>query len=241
MRKITTLAIHHPAYSKAHIDAHPGQELIDLTRRSHVQGNGWNDIGYHYLIHFDKSGKFKIFDGRPDSIPGAHVYGHNSYTLGICVVYPIGYTPPQEQLEVLAKLIAGLSKKYGFPINRQTVKGHREFPGHYSNACPGDGLFNKLNDVVRMAQNELNPPKNFPQQEAKQPEKKENQISNIEVKLPNGESIDGLLLSGATHVHITVLEKIAELAGVDLKFEYVPGNEKQKHYVQLLLNGAEDK
>lgn len=240
MRKIPGVILHHPAYSKTYIDSKPGQTLINATRSSHINHNGWSDIGYHYLIHFDEKGEFKVYDGRPDSIKGAHTFGYNEY-IGICVIYPMGTTPPKEQLQVTAKLIAGLSKKYGFQLSRSTVKGHREFPGHYSNACPGDGLFKKLNEVVEMAKSELNPPTKFPPQTSKKKDVPENQIGNIEVKLPDGSSIDGLLLSGATHVHITVLEKIAKLAGIELAFEYIPGDKEHKHYVQLKLDQKQEK
>lgn len=63
---------------------------IDEIRRWHtdpektvngkkVGGNGWNDIGYHYVI--ERSGELK--KGRL-TYPGAHTLGQNNET-GICV------------------------------------------------------------------------------------------------------------------------------------------------------------
>jgi N-acetyl-anhydromuramyl-L-alanine amidase AmpD len=53
----------------------------------------------------------------------------------------------------VARLIADLSNRYGFPINRTTVYGHRElwtrYRRSYSTACPG-GL--DLDGIVRQAQ-----------------------------------------------------------------------------------------
>jgi len=75
----------------------------DTFRDWHVRGNGWSDIGYHYVIlnGFRKSGgTFNpaengiVEPGRPldqnDYIDvderGAHAYGFNHQSLGVCMV-----------------------------------------------------------------------------------------------------------------------------------------------------------
>ena len=45
-------------------------------------GNGWNDIGYQVVTYLDGSNHA----GRPEEIAGAHTYGHNHDSLGICYV-----------------------------------------------------------------------------------------------------------------------------------------------------------
>src|SRR5207253_11451713 len=59
------------------------------TRRSsdlHVQGNGWNDIGYNFLV--DKYGQ--IFEGRyggmTRAVIGAHAMGFNVGSVGVSVI-----------------------------------------------------------------------------------------------------------------------------------------------------------
>ena len=51
-------------------------------RRWHVEGNGWADIGYHFVIRRDGV----VETGRPISRPGAHVKGHNNHSIGVCLV-----------------------------------------------------------------------------------------------------------------------------------------------------------
>lgn len=48
----------------------------------HVNGNGWSDIGYHYVIRRDGN----IETGRNLNTPGAHVKGFNSKSWGVCWV-----------------------------------------------------------------------------------------------------------------------------------------------------------
>lgn len=78
--KIKKLIIH-AADTPADMDI--GAEEI---RRWHVdpkpRGNGWSDIGYHYVIR--RNGE--IEKGRPDTRQGAHAAGHNAGSLGICLV-----------------------------------------------------------------------------------------------------------------------------------------------------------
>jgi N-acetylmuramoyl-L-alanine amidase len=103
-------------------------------RKWHVEGNGWADIGYHFVIR--RSGKVEI--GRRVDEIGTHVQGHNTDSVGICLVGGLNnatfkpennFTP--QQWDALKKLLAGLLKKYP----RAKVLGHRDFPG-VQKACP---------------------------------------------------------------------------------------------------------
>jgi len=55
---------------------------------------GWSDIGYHYVIRRD--GRIEL--GRPIEQVGAHVKGHNSDSIGVCMVGGL-----DEDLEVTTK------------------------------------------------------------------------------------------------------------------------------------------
>ena len=73
LKKIKFIAVHH------------SQRKIDSLKRIkdfHIRINKWEDIGYHYLI--DKKGK--IYVGRSEKFIGAHVFGHNKNSLGICLI-----------------------------------------------------------------------------------------------------------------------------------------------------------
>lgn len=100
-------------------------------RRWHVDGNGWSDIGYHYVIKRDGT----IEPGRPLDIPGAHVKGHNATTIGICYVGGIdaqgnpedNMTAEQELSWLL--LVNAIRVLFG----KLPVHGHNEYA---AKACP---------------------------------------------------------------------------------------------------------
>ena len=51
-------------------------------RRWHVNGNGWSDIGYHYVVDLD--GTIEL--GRDVALVGAHATGHNANSVGVCYI-----------------------------------------------------------------------------------------------------------------------------------------------------------
>lgn len=95
---------------------------------------GWKGFGYHGLI--DRDGTFAT--GRPYAEQGAHVSGHNSDTLGICLVGGHGgnendqfsdhFTEAQEK--ALIEWIE--ARKAEFPSITK-VSGHNEYA---AKACP---------------------------------------------------------------------------------------------------------
>lgn len=101
-------------------------------RKYHVKHNGWQDIGYHYVILRDG----KIEDGRPLSVPGAHCPEANKTSVGICLIGNNTFTIAQE--ENLRFLINDLQENYG-PLD---VKGHREYPSaqKQGKTCPSDQI-----------------------------------------------------------------------------------------------------
>lgn len=101
------------------------------------QAQGWDDIGYHYLIALD--GTIEV--GRHIDVIGAHCRGHNHGSVGICYVGGLDQdgkpadTRTPAQKESLARLIWRLSliavnNGWGLP----KVRGHRDYTK--SKACP---------------------------------------------------------------------------------------------------------
>lgn len=92
---------------------------------------GWLKIGYHFVIKQD--GTIEI--GRNIDEVGAHARGHNSYSIGICLVGGIDdLSEPSddysdEQWTMLRLLIDGLVKKYP----GVKLLGHNDIS---SKACP---------------------------------------------------------------------------------------------------------
>ena len=72
-----------------------------------MQGNGWNDIGYNFLV--DRFGT--VYEGRyggvDKNVVGAHALGFNRGSVGVAVVGT--YTdaaPPQAAMDALTRLLA---------------------------------------------------------------------------------------------------------------------------------------
>ena len=107
-------------------------------RNWHIVGNGWSDIGYHYVIgngkikldYYLDSANGSVEIGRPidgdkiaeSSEKGAHAYGYNSDSIGICVVGKEKFTP--YQMGNLIYLVSDLMVK--FKIEIENVVGHYE-------------------------------------------------------------------------------------------------------------------
>lgn len=108
----------------------------DDPRTAVKEGNGWRDIGYHFVIR--KDGRVEL--GRPLDQAGAHLEGAND-TWGVCIAGDGDselWTPAQ--LEAFLDLAEVLCKQQGWGADR--VVGHREGPAKFSarptsKRCPG--------------------------------------------------------------------------------------------------------
>ena len=119
MRPINEIIVHCSA-----TEAGKNFKVADI-RRWHVQGNGWKDIGYHFVIDID--GTIEV--GRPVATKGAHTANHNENTIGICYVGGLKYGKPADtrteaQKKSLSSLIQVL--KSCFPAIVK-VSGHRDY------------------------------------------------------------------------------------------------------------------
>lgn len=135
MRKIDTIVIHCTASDNQN-------QSVEGIRQYHKASRGWSDIGYHYLIDF----KGKVYPGRSVEKPGAHVAGHNSHTIGVCLFGLHNFT--EAQMRALPVLISEIQKKFG---NKLAVKSHNEYTN--SKTCPNfmlkDFLKGKLSIIKR--------------------------------------------------------------------------------------------
>jgi N-acetylmuramoyl-L-alanine amidase len=137
--------------------------------RFHRNSNGWNDIGYNFLV--DKYGT--LYEGRAGGIDqavvGAQAQGYNGQSTGIANLgthTSVEQTP--EALDAMARLIrwklplhgtatggsvvltstGGSSNKYptGSQVRVPKVAGHRDTG---QTECPGDALYGQLRDLRR--------------------------------------------------------------------------------------------
>ncbi len=154
------MAFHHAAGFRA-TTHEEGLEQLKAIQDLHQNIRGWSDIGYHFVL--DQSGR--LYQGRPflqgdaplESVPalalGAHVGGHNTGNIGVCMLgcYHPPYTarcidtlsPPT--MDSLAVTFSFLSENYG--VSPDNLRGHGQFPGA-STSCPGDNNLAIFDDLV---------------------------------------------------------------------------------------------
>ena len=121
-------------YIVIHVSAtREGQDFDVNDIRNWHKNRGWSDVGYHYVIKLDGT----IQAGRPEDQVGAHVSGHNSNSIGICLIGGLdAWGKPKDtrtpaQTKSLIGLIRDLLERY----RGARVLGHRDFP-NVATACP---------------------------------------------------------------------------------------------------------
>lgn len=135
MNGIKRITIHHTSEYPG-MGSFSDKEVVQKIAKFHRESRGWADIGYHYLIGRDG----RIFEGRPESIQGAHVKHNNKNNLGISLVGNFNrYSPNSKQYKSLQMLLQ--MKKRQYSINNAKVYGHRDFN---ATACPGAALYEWL-------------------------------------------------------------------------------------------------
>lgn len=103
---------------------------FESIRNYHIEHNGWQDIGYHYLIEKDGS----LHKGRDEKTPGAHCKEErmNYKSIGICLVGNFdNYKPNEKQLTTLNNLIKDIFNRYG----KLPIYPHSKFATYKT--CPG--------------------------------------------------------------------------------------------------------
>ena len=134
MRDIRKLIVHCAATRPEwRAGSHVADKVAEI-RRWHVDGNGWDDIAYHWVIDRDGS----VAKGRPEAQQGAHARGHNADSIGICLIGGHGaqatdnfadhFTPEQDA--ALRELLSDLQSR--FPGAK--VLGHNQLS---RKGCPG--------------------------------------------------------------------------------------------------------
>lgn len=102
----------------------------DTINKWHTD-KGWSAIGYHYVIKRDGV----IENGRDVNNIGAHVKGHNTGSIGVCLIGGVDKNNKAEanftdaQWETLAIVCKSFKKQ----LNYVTIHGHNEYA---AKACP---------------------------------------------------------------------------------------------------------
>ena len=153
--------VHHTATT----DSYPKSESDDIVRAIyayHVKTNGWDDIGYNFLV--DRYGQ--IFEGRSGGIDkaviGAHSLGFNRNSTGISIIGNFASSkPPEVAMNALKRVlswkldqgfidplssltyVSNGSNKYkkGTKVTLKAISAHRNVG---KTECPGDPLYAAL-------------------------------------------------------------------------------------------------
>lgn len=89
-------------------------------------------IGYHYVVDLDGT----VEPGRPESEIGAHCFGHNQNSIGVCYVGGLaadGKTPKDTRTAAQKEALLALLKKLRAKYPKTSIHGHRDFA---AKACP---------------------------------------------------------------------------------------------------------
>jgi N-acetylmuramoyl-L-alanine amidase-like protein len=138
--------------------------------RYHRNANGWNDIGYNFLV--DRYGT--VFEGRAggigEAVIGAQAQGYNSQSTGIAsigtfssagqtdaglraIAHLLGWkltvhgVPPRGQVSLVSA--GGATNRFpsGARATLERISGHRDAN---ATACPGNGLYAQLEQIRAM-------------------------------------------------------------------------------------------
>ncbi|MBN1950787.1 MAG: N-acetylmuramoyl-L-alanine amidase [Bacteroidales bacterium] len=156
---VTHLIIHHSA---GHTSSGNFAAVVLAYWDYHVNGNGWADIGYNWLV--DRNGVIykgrAWYDDSSENVKGAHNSGLNGGTAGICMIgnYTEDTIPSSALWNASWDILAYLCDHYGLDpqgisyhaaIGRDNdvITGHRDSGG--GTACPGD-IANSY-DAIRQA------------------------------------------------------------------------------------------
>ncbi len=170
---LVRMAVHHTATPEGPDPA----ATVRAIYAYHTQSNGWNDIGYNFLV--DSAGR--IYEGRwarnyapgevptgetttGDGVTGAHVAGNNTGSVGVALLGDFTTLgPSRAAVDGLQRMLAWKADRHFIdPLGttdwstgtRSTIIGHRDA---VATACPGDLLYNQLPTIRRNVNDMVGP------------------------------------------------------------------------------------
>lgn len=140
---VDLVVVHHTAGHNGYAQEEvPG--ILRGIQRWHIEGNGWNDVGYNAMV--DRFGQ--VWEGRAggleQAVVGAHARNYNTGSFGVAVLGNyVAVQASDEALEAVAKVIGWKADLHGFDTegttngwgaSRPVVVGHRDVG---TTSCPG--------------------------------------------------------------------------------------------------------
>ncbi|QNL22735.1 N-acetylmuramoyl-L-alanine amidase [Hyphobacterium sp. CCMP332] len=165
LNQVNHCVIHHSAGSNTATDY---TEVVRNIYLYHTGVNGWDDIGYNYLIAQDGT----LFHGRDgqnlysdDNVRGAHFCGKNTGTMGVCLLGD--YTTVVPTLAALSTLEDLLLWKLNKESLQPADSARHPLPGgaylgrvvgHQdgcATACPGTFLYADIPGIIDSLENRI--------------------------------------------------------------------------------------
>jgi hypothetical protein len=164
--KLVVAFVHHTAGTNNYTRAESAA-IVRGIEIYHVEGNGWWDIGYNFLV--DKYGQ--VFEGRyggvDRNVNGAHTMGFNKGSVGVAVIGDyssrrisaaaqrsleqlLAWRLDVAHLDPLSTLTyrSGGNPRFpaGTPVHLRAISGHRDA---YFTDCPGNTLYAQLPAIAK--------------------------------------------------------------------------------------------
>jgi hypothetical protein len=155
--------VHHTVTANDYTADQSGSIVLAIAKY-HRDTNGWNDIGYNFLV--DRYGQ--VFEGRAGGadqpVVGAQAQGYNDQSTGVALIGTFTDEPiPEPAMAAVTQLLGwklsvhgvpceggltvisggGSLNRYsaGTPVAMQRISGHRDGD---STECPGNALYAEL-------------------------------------------------------------------------------------------------
>jgi N-acetylmuramoyl-L-alanine amidase len=132
---------------------------VKEIRKWHVKGNGWDDIGYHFVIHQDGT----IERGRHIGKVGAHTWGNNHGSIGVAycggvvkkTLKSLDKEKPKSKTTLVSKDTMTKEQEVAFRdlvkflevcFGELKVRGHNDY--NKAKDCPGFNIREKFGDLI---------------------------------------------------------------------------------------------
>jgi len=132
---------------------------VKEIRKWHVKGNGWADIGYHFVIHQDGT----IERARHIGKVGAHTFGNNYGSIGVAycggvekkILKSLDKEKPKSKTTLVSKDTMTKEQEVAFRdlvkfleicFGELKVRGHNDY--NKAKDCPGFNMREKFGDLI---------------------------------------------------------------------------------------------
>jgi hypothetical protein len=170
VERVKVAFVHHTVTANRYSRAEAKAMVLGICQY-HRDVNGWDDIGYNFLV--DRFGRIFVgrAGGRDQAVLGAHAEGFNDQSTGVASLGRYGAKRlSRDGVRALARLIRWKLRHHGQPVEgtARTVSGGgatnrypegaivrlRRISGHRDvspTPCPGDRLYRQLREVRERA------------------------------------------------------------------------------------------